>query len=383
MRVTPTPAEAVTHVDALSAPAKELTARASHLYARQRWLELEREAHPGSQVHVHVEHDGSRAVGAAYRFDVGSNPWPAARLDLFVAEQCAQPPEATATLLPAWLLGGRRPGHTRVLTAGLPAGRREVLRRLVAATAEHAVADGAAAVAGLSCARADLDLALAFSDLGAVRLPSPGLNRLQLPDGGWEGWLTSLPRKRRSAELADARKLCEGGVQLSCQPLRSQDVEQLLPLELALYEKYGHDYRHDEADRLHRAYVAHLGADALLVRAERDGALIGFASLVRAGSTAYVRQAGFDAAACEGLPVYFGAVYQEPVRWAAAAGVRTLDLSTSMDDVKRRRGAVTWARDAWVLPLTGQAQAVLRGLGTSEVGGSVEAGAGVEPVDWA
>ena len=344
----------------LPGPARALLDASPHLYASPPWLAVEQQSHPGRSAYVHATAGGdATAVAAVHGFDGSSNPWPAARLDLFLRDQAGADDVAGQAVLPCWLLGGRRPGHSRVLTDGPPEVRRELLHRLVGGAAEAAARSGAASLAALYCDRDDRDLEAAFTAHGATRFPAPGLNRLELPEGGWDGWLAGLSKKRRYAELADARKLAEAGVELTCRPLSDRDVDEVLPLELALYDRYGHDYRHSEARSLHFAYLRHLGDDALVVRAVRQGHLLGFASLVRSGSTVHVRQAGFDTAACEGVPVYFGTVFHEPIRWAVTAGVRILDLSTSMDDMKRRRGATTFPRDAWVLPLTQDARAAV------------------------
>lgn len=356
-------------LEALPGPARRSLETSSHLYATLPWLAVEQQSHPGRSAYVHATTTATTsgggaasAVVAVHGFDGDSNPWPAARLDLFLRDQAGADDDAGRAVLPCWLLGGRRPGHTRVLTDGPAELRRDVVRELVGGAAEAAARSGAQALAALYCDREDHDLRAAFVAHGAIRFPAPGLNRLELPGGGWDGWLAGLSKKRRYAELADARKLVEAEVELTCRPLTLRDVDELLPLELALYDRYGHDYRQAEARSLHLAYLQHLGHDALVVRAERHGHLLGFASLVRSGSTVHVRQAGFDTAACDGAPVYFGTVFHEPIRWAAAAGVRVLDLSTSMDDMKRRRGATTCPRDAWVLPLTADARAALDAL---------------------
>ena len=344
----------------LPAAAQAVLRETGCLYTSAAWLAVEEIAHPGDHRYLSATSGGAVAVAAAYRFDETNNPWPAARPDLFVAEQTGRHDARLAQLLPSWVLGGRRPGHTHVPASGAQQQRRDALTRLLAGAAQGAADAGAATLAALYCPSADTDLTEAFAAQGGVRLPAPGLNTLRLPAGGWESWLAKLSRKRRNAELADARKLADAGVRLRVQPLTPADVEKIVPLELSLYTKYGHDYRADEARRLHLAYLAHLRDDALIVRAERDGQMVGFVSVIRSGTTAYLRQAGFDARGCEGTPVYFGTVFHEPVRWAATTGVRALDLSTSMDEVKQRRGAVTSEREAWVVPLTSAVAKALR-----------------------
>ncbi|MDT0431193.1 GNAT family N-acetyltransferase [Streptomyces salyersiae] len=174
--------------------------------------------------------------------------------------------------------------------------------------------------------------------------------------------MASLPRKQRAKEKADLRKLRDAGVDFEVSPLREADLERIVPLELGLYSKHGHTYALQEATDLHRAYLDHLGDDAVLVRARRDGVLVGFTSLVRHGSHAYVRQAGFDPEGCGDAPVYFGAALHEPIRWAYDHGVRCLDLSITADATKQRRGARTQPRDAWFIPLDDTARHHLRGL---------------------
>lgn len=324
---------------------------AGHLYASRPWLAVEEQVAGVPPLYLWSRGGG---FAAAYHFDERSNPWPIARLDLFL--EAAQRP--FADVLPCYLLGGRRPGHSRFLVPDGP-GRAGALSSLVASAAEAAADLGAATVAALYCDDSDHELAAAFQEHGGVRVPSHATYRIELAGSSFEDWLGSLPRRQRLKELADVRKLGDANVTYEVRPLTEDDVDWIVPLEMGLYHKYGNDYQVTEAAGLHRAYLACLGEDALLIEARRDGERVGFVSLVRCGATAYARQAGFDNDATAGAPVYFGAVFHAAIRWAYAAGVRTIDLSISAGQVKQRRGAVELARSAWIVPLTSAARRTL------------------------
>jgi hypothetical protein len=351
-------------LDAVPTAARDVTTWTDDLYLHERWLRVEEDAHPGDHFYAWAADGVGSAFAAAYRFDASSNPWPAARLDLFLAEYAQVPPGTDlAEMLPSYLLGGRRPGHSHILTKAPYGNRRELLTRLIGGAAEMAAGTGAAGIAALYCDHDDEELAAAFRTHGGVRLPSPGGNTIPLPGTSPEDHLARLASKRRSDERLTQAKLAEAGVTYEIRPLTEPDIDEIVPLELGLYDKYGHDYRPDEARALHVAYLNHLGDDALVLRVSRDGALIGFCSIVRHGPTAYMRQGGFDPELCQGLPVYLGAVFQAPLPWAYDVGVRMLDLSISADETKRYRGAISHPHDAWVIPLTDRAATVLSSIG--------------------
>ncbi|KOX05609.1 hypothetical protein ADK66_24220 [Micromonospora sp. NRRL B-16802] len=328
------------------------------LYLHERWLRVEQDAHPNASFHAWTQDEGHAAYAPAYRFDADDNPWAASRLDLFLAAHADL--ETGPAVLPNYLLGGRRPGHSQILCDAPAPRRRTLLTQVVGAAAQAAAAAGAATLAALYCDRDDEDLAAAFRAHGAVRLPSPGLNVLHLPGTSFDDWLASMPNRRRTNVNAERRKLAHAGVTIELRPLTSDDLDEILPLELDQYEKYGHHYRHTEARALHEAYLRHLGEDALLVRAHLDGRLVAFASIVRHGRSAYIRQGGFDAVASDGAPVYFGTVFHQPIAWAYRVGVDSIDLSISADATKQHRRAVTRPRDAWVVPMTDEAERALR-----------------------
>ncbi|MET8680898.1 GNAT family N-acetyltransferase [Streptomyces sp. NPDC004647] len=346
----------------LPSPVHNLLDSTDHLYASPAWLRAEQAvaSEPPFFTWAH-DADGGTAFAAAYRFDQTSNPWPYARLDLFLQQQGFPIADGTG-VLPSYLLGGRRPGHSRLLHGGPDTHRSTMLTELIGTAAKEATSRGASTLAALYCDQDDHALAAAFAEHGALRLPSHPAFVLDLPGATWGDWLGSLPRKRRSNETADARKLQAGGVRITVAPMRADNIDWIVPMELDLYSRHGSNYLQEEARSLHQAYLDHLGDDVLLVQAERKGAPIGFASLVRHGDTAYLRQAGFDQDACAGAPVYFGTVYHAAIQWAYAHGVSTLDFSVSAGDVKLRRGCRQLDRSAWILPLNQTAESILRPL---------------------
>lgn len=347
-----------TYTDAADLPSEmaDLAAASTTLYVGTAWLALEDQAHPGGHFHVTAQGHSGSALASCYEFDRDSNPWPAARLDLFATEfgGLRDVDNSPDQLLPAVLIGGRRPGHSRLLVSA-GADRSRFLRALIAEAAERSRERGASCLAALYVDADDAELNQAFAAAGAVSLASPANNVLDLPGDADEDWLASLGKKRRGNVLADRRKLADAGVEVQVRSLTSADVDDVVELEMRNYRKYGHDYDAVEAEALHRAYLSHLDDDqALIGRAEVGGRLTGFVSLVRHGETLHARQAGFDPELSDGLPVYMGVVFDAPVAWAYANGVRRIDLSISADKTKERKGATQQPRRAWVLPLRGQ-----------------------------
>lgn len=352
----------------LPSPVQELTERTNLLYASSSWLRVEQEVAPHAPMYV-WEEDGAGAVAfaAAYRFDADSNPWPFARGDLFLQQQ-GVPESSAAEVLPSYLVGGRRPGHSDFLFTGDPRHRRDLLTRVIASAAEDAARRGAVTIAALYCDDHDDDLTAAFRENGGIPVPSFPNYALSLAGAAFDDWLAGLPPKQRLNEKADLRKLEKANVRCSVVPLTEDDIDWIVPLELELYHRYGNDYLVSEARSLHQAYLRHLGDDALLIKAERDGAAVGFASLIRIGDTAYLRQAGFDHDRCAGAPVYFGTVFHAAIKWAYAHHVKTLEYSISSDDVKKRRGCRALERSAWFVPLTRSAESALRDMRTQVKG---------------
>lgn len=346
---------------ALSPAVTELATRSPVLYSGSSWLDLEDQAHPGERFHVGIRRDAGQALASCYGFGPASNPWPAARVDLFLSQRFMSVAGPLEELLPSFLVGGRRPGHSTVLTEG--GDRALLVREAVARARDEASARGAATLAALYVSDDDPALSHAFAELGAVAFDAPANHVLPLPGHSTEDWLTALGRKRRGNVLADRRKLERAGVTLHVRELHQRDIGNVVELELSNYRKYGHDYDAREAESLHTAYLQHLDrGQALLSSAIRDGDLVGFASLVRHSDSLYIRQAGFDTVSCEGLPVYMGTVFDAPVAWAYENGVRLLDLSISADKTKERKGARPQQRTAWILPLHARAQSIISEL---------------------
>jgi hypothetical protein len=349
---------AVDRLGELPASIRGLTEHDGSLYSSRPWLRIEEDLALEPPLYAYVDDADAAAFAALYYFDERSNPWPFARPDLFLQHQTDAPAPFTQ-LLPSYLIGGRRPGHSTFLYSGAQEQRRDALTRLIGGAAETATSRGAASLAALYCDSGDADLAAAFVAHGGVPVASFADSVLHLPGGGSEDWLASLPRKQRLKERADLRKLEAGEVRYTIAPLTLADIDWIVPLELDLYNRYGNDYLVAEARGLHRAYLDHLGPDALLLTAERGGSKIGFVSMIRSGDSAYLRQAGFDQERCEGAPVYFGALFHAAVEWAYANGVTTLDYSISTEDAKARRGCLPLGRTAWFVPLTSDAESAL------------------------
>lgn len=337
--------------DLTDAPAGVLTAagRAGHLYDTLDWFRVEVAAGTAPRLAWAVSEDG----GVAYTTLVECRPsdpaWPYARPDLLLHEVGAVAAPA-AGLMPAVLVGGRRPGHSSVVVDAAEGSRAPVTTALMDAVTSFAIRRGHA-----SLLVPFMETGLAAQLAGATALPCLRVRSgtswsLHLPGDDIDDWLASLERRARFNEKATLRKVA--GYRFEWRTLDEADLDWIVPLELAQYDKYGHDYGADAARALHRAYVQVLGERAWIAHAVNDdGRPVAFVSMIQHGPRAWVRQVG-TAPGLEGSHLYFGLVYHTVIRWAYRNGVRDLDYSISADQAKRKRGAVGRDLVALSVPLT-------------------------------
>ncbi len=325
------------------------------LYLSDPWLLVEDECAELEPVYVVAERDSQTVGAACYGFHEGSNPWPFARPDLFLAQALDGAAPTSGQTLPAYCFGGRRPGHSEVAAA---APDDALLDQLVIAAGHEVRRRGAACL--LAPYVADARLARGLERAGFIGFPSWSRWELDLPGSSFEDYLAWLPRGTRSNITTERRRIRADGLRGHVEPLDESHLPALVDLELLGYERFGHRYRRDEAEALHQAVLRHLRGQAFVSIVQSGDRLVGFAVLVRCDDALYGRQAAVDHDAVGRAPVYFEVVYYQALEFAYGQEIRLMDYSISSDQAKRLRGCREVPTRTYCLLFDEQVQAHLR-----------------------
>ncbi|MEU6297153.1 GNAT family N-acetyltransferase [Streptomyces erythrochromogenes] len=256
-----------------------------------------------------------------------------------------------AELLPALACGGRNPSHTKAGLAGDlgPDAQREVLAALVEAAEEEARQAGLEAVSFLYVDEDDAPLRTVLQGRGYAALPGQTAYSLAVPEqGGFDAYLARFDRRHRGKLNRELRSLDEAGLSYRTQPLTEQLIEELAPLELALYAKYGTPADATAFKAVLRSVAANTASAARVTTAHVEGRLAGFALTFTHRGELYARQAGFDYAVQGKIPLYFGLVYYELLRLALREGISHIHYSTGSDRAKLSRGCTPRRQIAYV-----------------------------------
>ena len=243
-------------------------------------------------------------------------------------------------VLPARLVGGPYAGRTGALT--LPSlgeeARRQVVSRLFAEAEDIARRNDERSVVCRCVDGGDTLLREVLRDRGYGEIPGPDHFVLVPPPGGLDGYIDSFPRKHRNKLRRELRKLREGGVAITIEPLTPDLIRTVAPLLVNLYNKYDVD---EDCDLI----TARLGILRKAVKQSIYGVVarvgdrvVGFMELIVYRGNAWARSAGFDYEAQGTLPVYFGVAFYGVMDFAAEHGLRVLDYGFEAEDAKRSRG---------------------------------------------
>lgn len=339
------------------------------LYASLPWLRVEQRLSAEQRLYLVGVADGVPFAGlTAHVFDHGTPPWPFARIDAVLRRVVHDAGAATDQhvfehLLPTVLLGGRRPGHTRLLVAPHldEPGRRAVARTMLDAAERLAAERGLASLSWLYVDEHDQLLRDALADAGYLEFGSAIASNLAV-HGSFDGYMKSLVSHKRSNILRDQRQLAAAGIRYDVRPLTPELIEAILPLETSLYEKHGTLFPPDEARRLHAAVAAELGDDAQALVGLGDDAIRGFVMLLRRGDMLYARQVGFDyefQSNQRNVPLYFGVLFYAAVEYAARIGASRIEYGISSEKAKASRGCMTRRQYGYVKLLDAHAHAAL------------------------
>jgi predicted N-acyltransferase len=246
-------------------------------------------------------------------------------------------------VLPARLVGGPYESRTGALT--LPSlddeTRHEVLSRLFAEAEDIARLNREASVVCRCVDGGDVLLRDVLRDRGYRELPGPDHFVLVPPPGGLEGYIDSLPSRYRTKVRRELRKLSEGGVAITVEPLTPDLIRTVAPLIVNLQDKYDIDADCDSITASMRLLYKTLKESIYGVVARVDDRVIGFNELIVYRGNAWTHHVGFDYEAQGTLPVYFGVFFYGVMDFAAEHGLRVLDYTFGTEGAKRSRGCET------------------------------------------
>ncbi|MBB5940304.1 GNAT family N-acetyltransferase [Streptomyces zagrosensis] len=278
------------------------------------------------------------------------SPFPFCRVEFLATrfiESCASGEGArvAASLMPALFLGGRNPAHTRVGAAALErgaAGEREAAHDLLGGAEEAARDRALRSVGMLYVDEDDAPLRQALAERGYVSFPHHGAAVLDVPDEGFDAYVRGsgrhpLTTNMRNNVRREMKRLAAAGVRYESRELDPAAREEADRLEARLNRKYK-TFDDRAVRRLREAVARQAGDHAGLEFARLEGHAVGSLLYFRRREELYVRTAGFDYEATEGLPVYFGLLFYHLIERARALGVRVIHYSVGTEEAKRRRG---------------------------------------------
>jgi predicted N-acyltransferase len=246
-------------------------------------------------------------------------------------------------VLPARLAGGPYESRTGALT--LPSlgeeARREVVSRLFAEAENIARRNDERSVVCRCVDGGDTLLRDVLRDRGYREIPGPDHFVLVPPPGGLDGYIDSLPSRYRTKVRRELRKLREGGVAITVEPLTPDLIRTVAPLIANLQNKYDTDADCDSITASLGLLRKALKQSIYGVVARVGDRVVGFNELVVYRGNAWTHHAGFDYEAQGTLPVYFGVFFYGVMDFAAERGLRVLDYTFKTEDAKRSRGCET------------------------------------------
>ncbi|MGC4864783.1 GNAT family N-acetyltransferase [Micromonospora sp. DT53] len=317
-----------------------------------RWLDVVEATAGVPMAYLWTENAGRPVAALATALATAAVPWALGRPDVVLRNSVtAGLPGAaellaglgddpTGRLMPTLLAGGRQVGGTRILTG--PQTTTADLEALVAGAETLARDGGASTVCFLYLDEQEQALGQLLTERGYGRFTSGHYSSLRVPPDGFPGYLAGLPRKRRVSIGAERRRIREAGVRVSVESLDGADLPRFAELESELLAKYDIDLRPDQLLPILHQVRDCFGDDAFAVVAQAEGAVRGFALILRHGDSWYARQTGYDYAyqRRSGAPIYFEILYYRLIEEAAMAGVRNLYYGLGSVDTKRSRGCV-------------------------------------------
>lgn len=267
-----------------------------------------------------------------------------------------------------WVIGGSPAGYESnvLVVRGMSAGdATKILRMLLAAAAELCVSVGAPGIALSHLPPADVALLRAVHQTWTA-FEGPPNAVIDLPSGGFEGYLSTLSRGRQAAVKREIRAFERAGYGYHVGRL-SEGWSAAAKLIAQLESKYGNEIETDIIQRSLRLQMKTLDDRSYLVSCRgRDGIAVGCCLLYKWGETLYARSAGFNYARLRGAFEYFNLVIYQSVRLAYSLGCRRLHLGMGSYDAKTARGATL--RSGWWMLQAANGRPYLRPAGSAGSG---------------
>lgn len=243
-------------------------------------------------------------------------------------------------VLPARLAGGLYDGHTGALTQQYlnDESRREVVDRLFVEAEEIARRNREPWVVCRCVDSGDTLLRDVLRARDYLEVPGPDHLVLAPPPGGLDGYTRAFPSRYRNMVRRELRKLRDGGVAVSVEPLTPDLIRTVAPIIVNQEHKHGIEEDSDAVTGALSLLRRALKQSTYGVVARIDDRVVGFMELVVYRGNAWGRYIGFDYEAAVSLPVYFGVVFYGVMDFAAEHNLGMLDYSFTTEEAKRSRG---------------------------------------------
>lgn len=314
----------------------------NRFYSSAFWLRLVA-LEPGAVsggIHLDVSSGGRAAVPVAAVADVDDLPNPHLKWPQLLAERGLPSPPAHG------LLVGQRRGYLAHLLRTPGTDEATAAAELLDAVRSLPLPSADGARVALYLTTPDV-LALRAAGVRTMPVALAADAWIEIPQGGWEGWLAARSGKLRRRIRTEVRRFEEAGYRVERRALPDAYAE-VGRLTARTEQRYGipaDPESYIEGFRKH-AELAGDRAEVLLC-AVGDEQPVGCILYVRDGDTVYLRAAGFDYDRLRGVAEYFNLAYYTP---AHMPGVRWLHAGIGTPDGKALRGAEL--RALWLLDLT-------------------------------
>ncbi len=360
--------------------------RSGDFYLSSAWLGVLETISPVPPFYLTVTDDHGRAMAglAAHLLDRDTPPWDFYRIDRVLRRLAAMPDREArgivgvrarepVMLMPSLLLGGRHTAHSRLLLApGLSeAAQREATDALLDEAGRLGRDLGARSLAFMFVDEDDR-LRDDLGQRGYRAFLHAKAAVMDIDFATFEAYLGRFSAHRRRRIGKELRSFAEAGVVFSHHPL-GEVIEEITPLGMALEYRYGVDGDTVAAAQKSLQIVsAAFGERAVALTAEQGGKIRGYVLAVRWNDVLVLRSAGFDYDYKGRLPLYYGVVFYNVVKYALASAVRQVLYSIESAEAKKSRGCRIIDEYGMVSGLDEQASAVLRQVLSPEQGGAAQ-----------
>lgn len=226
-----------------------------------------------------------------------------------------------------------------------PAGRDardpQAARRFIGALNTWAEDNGIRTVAYLYLRSDHPEFAGALAETGHTLVPM--IDRCDMPVTwtGFDGYLRTLSRNKRTAVRRELREIAERGITITERPFGDEESE-LIGLRCKLVAKYGGTPDPEREATSLRYLRDHFGGgDLLVVEARKDGRMLAFSLFIRDGDSLTVLMNGTDHDHPDASFIYFATMFYRPAELAPALGVRAIGYGIGTVAAKRSRGCTT------------------------------------------